>query len=380
MRRIRPARARCLAAALLLLPAACEGGGGPAPVAHPDDLEIRIVEGAGQRAIVRPPGEQPPDSLIVRTPVVVRVSLSQDVEDDDGVTGPVRRARLPAVTLHWRTTEPFCQPLHATTQLAPGSDTAVNHYVRPIRAGICLLVVEATVEGRPFGAPDTAAIHFAAGPVTQVVTYGPVLMEAGTLGLRTYFFEPTLFDAYGNAWIDVEYTYEIEAGAPNFAIRDVREGFVWAPAEGYGSVAATSAPGGRVITEAWAITVLPKKWWRLSWECYAMRRGDGVLVDSVHYRMERASAGYGAPLTALGLTTGFQGTLTRREWVHGQPVRETHDPDGTVSGAQRPGALYWPSGQVSPAVPGGYRGGTLCEPDSGGAAWGRTSPLRVEAL
>ncbi|HEY0020073.1 MAG TPA: hypothetical protein VGC13_27475 [Longimicrobium sp.] len=371
-----------LAAALLLLLAACGDGGGPVPVADPDDLEISILDGGGQRATVRPPGDQPADSLLVRVPVVLRVSVVRDVEGEDGATGPSRRVRLPdGVTVHWRTLEPFCQVVHATTQLAPGTDTTSNQYVRPTRSGICRVEAAATVEGRPIGAPDTAAVHFAAGPPVRAVSREPIVaMTTGTAGEHVFRFMPRVFDVYDNLVEDIEFsfTFAITKGAPNFAIRDVRGGFVWAPEEGYGAVTATYGTVS-ATSEAWALDFLPFKSWRLSWECYGMQRPDGAVVDSVHHQMDPAAAEYGG-LNARGLTTSFRGTVTRREWVRGQPMRETRQLGATVFAGQRPDILTWSPGQVSQAVPTGYRGGTLCEPGPDGAAWTRTSPMRVDRL
>jgi hypothetical protein len=371
-----------LAAALLILLAACGDGGGSAPVADPDDLQIGIVDGGGQRSTVRPPGDQPADSLVVGVPVVLRVSMVQDLEAEDGATGPSRQVRLPdGITVHWRTLEPFCQVVHATTQLAPGTDTTSNQYVRPTRSGICQLEAVATVEGRPFGKPDTAAVNFAAGPPVRGVPREPVVtMTTGTAGVHIFRFMPFLYDVYDNLVEDIEYsfTYAITKGAPNFAMRYVREGFLWAPEEGYGAVTATYGPVS-VTGEAWALDFLPARLWRLSWECYGMQRADGAVVDSVHHRMDGAAAGYGDP-SPRGLTTGFQGTVTSREWVRGQPVRETQRLGATVFAGQLPDVLTWSPGQVSQAVPTGYRGGTLCEPAPDGAAWSRTSPMRVDRL
>jgi hypothetical protein len=382
MHRTRPAGPARIAAALFLLLAACDDGGGPAPVADPDDLQIRIVDGGGQRATVRPPGNQPADSLVVRVPVVLRVSVTQDVEAEDGATGPSRGVRLPdGVTIHWRTLEPFCQVVHATTQLAPGTDTTSNQYVRPTRSGICQLEAVATVEGRPFGKPDTAAVHFAAGPPVRAESREPIVaMATGTGGQHVFRFMPRVFDVYDNLVEDIEYsfTYAITKGAPNFAIRDVREGFVWAPDEGYGAVTATYGTVS-ATTDVWALDFLPFRIWRLSWECYGMQRADGAVVDSVHHQMDRAAAGYGG-VSVRGLTIGFRGTITSREWVRGQPVRETQSLDATVFAGQLPDILTWSPGQVSQAVPTGYRGGTLCEAGPDGAAWSRTSPMRVDRL
>jgi hypothetical protein len=382
VRAARSLHAGRLAAALLFLLAACDGGGGPAPVADPDDLQISILDGGGQRATVRPPGNQPADSLVVRVPVVLRVSVAQDLDAEDGATGPSPRVRLPdGITVHWRTVEPFCQVVHATTQLAPGTDTTSNQYVRPTRSGICRVEVAATVEGRPFGTPDTAAVHFSAGPPVRAVAREPIVpIVTGTAGQHVFRFMPNVFDVYDNLVEDIEFsfTFAVTKGAPNFSIRDVREGFVWAPEEGYGAVTATYGPVS-ATTELWALDFLPSRLWRLSWECYGMQRPDGVVVDSVHHQMDRAAAGYGG-VTARGLTTGFQGTITSREWVRGQPVRETQRLRATVFAAQLPDILTWSPGQVSQAVPEGYRGGTLCEPGPDGAAWTRTSPMRVDRL
>jgi hypothetical protein len=243
-------------------------------------------------------------------------------------------------------------------------------------------VAEATVEGRPIGRPDTAAIHFDAGPAAEVIPLEFAIIEADPTGVPAAVFNPTVYDAYGN-WVDgITYDYVITEGAPNFAIREVPSVTVFALQEGVGAVTATSRPGTSLVpvtatTEIWAINLIPKKRWWLSWECYDMRRADGVVVDSVHVRMDSAQAGYGA-MTPRGLTATFLGTLVRTEWVQGQPVQETQTPDASVNASQRPGSLHWPSGQVAPKTSKGYQGGTLCEPGPGGAAWGRTSPVRVE--
>jgi hypothetical protein len=384
MRRPRFALAGQLAPALLLVLAACDGGDGPGAVANPDNLEIRIVDGRGQRTYVRPPGEQPADSLVVHTPVVLQVSLKREFREGDGITEASGRVPLPPVTVHWRTLDPFCQAVSATTQLAPGSDTTSNQYLRPSLTGICHLVAEATVEGRPIGRPDTAAVHFDAGPAAKVISPEFRIIEVGFTGIEAASFVPIVYDVYGNYVEYIDYEYAITAGAPNFAIRQAATLRVFALQEGVGAVTATSIPGTSLVpvtatTEVWALNILYRKSWRLSWECYAMQRADGVIVDSVHYSMNPASVGYGA-VTPRGFTASFGGTLVRREWVHGQPVRETVEPDESVTAAQRPGTLQWPNGQVAPATPGGYEGGTLCEPGPGGAVWGRTSPVRAEAL
>ncbi|HEY0020070.1 MAG TPA: hypothetical protein VGC13_27460 [Longimicrobium sp.] len=364
---------RVLPACLLLLPLAACDGGGAAPVAHPDDLRMTIVRGGGQRTSVRPFGEQPADSLVVHTPVVVRISLATDLEAEDGVTGPSGGVRLPPVTVHWRTLDPFCQVVEAATQVEPGRDSTVNHYVRPTRSGVCRLVAEATAEGRPLGRPDTAAIHFDPGPPVRMEVMPIRLIEPRGVALSSFF--SALFDAHGNFVDTPGRTYELTGGAPQFYFERHFEEWIHATGEGYGEVTIRhGALSGRV--PVWSMVNLGRWLWRLSWECYGLDRPDGVRVDSVHFSMDTARVSHGA-FSPRGAMLTLSGTLVRREWVRGEPVRETRTLDASVFAARKPRVVEWSPGQPVTETAGGFVGGTLCQPDPGGAAWSRTAPVRL---
>lgn len=373
MHRSRPAGPRRAALVLLLALAACDGGGAADPIAHPDDLQMTIVRGGGQRTSVRPFGEQPADSLVVHTPVVVRISLATDLEEEDGVTGPSGGVRLPPVSVQWRTLDPFCQMVHATTQVEPGSDTTVNHYVRPTRSGICRVVVQAAAEGRPLGRPDTAAVHFDPGPPVRMEVDPIVLMEPK--GVELLSFGSALYDAHGNAVSTPGPTYELSGGAPVFFFQQHFRQWIHATGEGYGEVTIRrGALSGRV--PVWSMLDLSKWLWRLSWECYGLDRPDGTRVDSVHFSMDTAGLFQGS-FTPRGVIMTVSGTLVRREWVRGQPVHETRTLDASVFGARKPKVVEWSPGQPVTDTAGGFVGGTLCQPDPGGAAWSRSAPVRL---
>ncbi|HEY0020069.1 MAG TPA: hypothetical protein VGC13_27455 [Longimicrobium sp.] len=373
MHRSRPAGPRRAALALLLALAACDGRAAD-PLAHPDDLQMTIVRGGGQHASVRPFGEQPADSLVVHTPVVVRIALATDLEAEDGVTGPSGGVRLPPVTVHWRTLDPFCQVVEATTQVEPGSDSTVNRYVRPTRSGVCRLVAEATAEGRPVGRPDTAAIHFNPGPPVRIQAPAAAMIEPFR-GAEINLFPVGLFDAHGNFVRPSRITYELSGGAPQFYVEHAFVDWLRTRGEGIGEVTAT-ADGLSVRVQVWALEVMGRSSWRLSWECYGMDRPDGVRVDSVHLRMDTAQPSYGG-LSPRGVALTLTGTLVRREWVRGEPVRETRTPEAQVFAAKKPGVVEWSATQAAPETAAGYVGGTLCQPDPGGAAWSRTSPAQL---
>jgi hypothetical protein len=374
MHRSLPAGSLFFVAALLLAQAACDGGDGAGRLAAPDELQIRIVEGDGMRTTVRPFGEQPADSLVVRAPVVVRVSVAPDAEEGDGITEPSGDVRLPPVTMHWRTLDPFCQVVSPTTQVAAGNDTSINHYVRPVHDGICHLEVAATVEGRPIGRPDTAAVHVDPGPPVRMVAQRLVGVMP-RIGAPFAEFAPALFDAHDNSVVEAEIAYAVSRGAPNFFIED---GWVRATGEGYGEVTVTvGSLSGK--TEAWGLELLGLDDWRLSWECYDMQRAGGVRVDSVHFSMDRPVVDYGS-FSARGVALGIQGTLVRREWVHGEPVHETQQRGAQVFTSRKPGIIEWSPGQVAQSTPRGFEGGTLCRTGPAGEAWGRTSPVLMLRL
>ncbi len=366
-----------LVLACALLAAACDGGDGADRLADPDELQIRIVDGRGMRATVRPFGEQPADSLYLQAPVVVRVSLAPDAEEGDGITGPSSDVRLPAVTVHWRTLDPFCEVVSPTTRLAPGNDTTINHYVRPVRNGICHLEVAATVDGRPFGRPDTAAVHFDPGPPVRLVAK-PLMVMRPSSGIPTGLFRPNIFDAHDNFIEEAEVAYSVSGGAPDMLITEHGQ-LIRPTGEGYGEVTATVGSLSARIP-VWAVDWLGLYSWRLSWACYDMQRADGARVDSAHFSMERPLVDNGASVSPQGVAMSVVGTLVRREWVRGEPVSETHEPGVQFYAARKPNIIDWSGGQVSQATPHGFEGGTLCGPGPAGEAWGRTSPVLMLRL
>jgi hypothetical protein len=373
MHRSRPAGPRRAALALLLALAACDGRAAD-PLGHPDNLQMAIVRGGGQHATVRPFGEQPADSLIVPTPVVVRISLATDLEEEDGLSGPSGGVRLPPVTVHWRSLDPFCHVVDATTQVEPGSDTTVNRYVRPTRSGTCRVLVQATAEGRPVGRPDTAAIHFNPGPAVTIEA-PPVVSIEPIRGMEMHLFIFGVSDVYGNSVDPSHVTRELTAGAPRFYVEHRFADWLRTTGEGIGEVTIT-ADGLSTRTQVWALEIMGAFSWRLSWECYGMDRPDGVRVDSVHFSMDTVQPTYGS-YSQRGVMLNLTGTLVRREWVRGQPVRETRAPGTQLFAAKKPGVVEWSPTEVAQETPAGYVGGTLCQPDPGGAAWSRTSPARL---
>lgn len=366
MRRTRP---RLLLSFLLpLLAAACDDGGGAAPLAQPHELRLEIVRGKGMRDTVRASSE--PADLLQADSVVVRVFAVLDA--DAGSTGPARDARIPPVEVAWRTLDPWCQPEHTNTPLGRGG-TAANRLRVPTVAGDCRLVAEGVVNGFVFGA-DTAVSGFAPGPLASfavapliaVLIPDPLDIRAVTGNAR---------DEHGNlvsGSLPVKVT--LTSGQPALTADDT---LISASSEAAGTV---TVRGGTASANAdvWALQDLRGDW-RLSWACYDADLAGGAHVDSAHYVMNPAEAAYGGVMSR-GVAVRFVGTLAARTWVRGEPVRETAVPFTLRFALQRVGALEWPSGQTARPTATGYAGGSLCEPAPGGGAWARAAPVRVDPL
>jgi hypothetical protein len=293
-----------------------------------------------------------------------------DEEAGTPITEPAREVRLPAVTLQWRTLQPWCRALVATS--TTGADgTASNQFHRATPALTCQLVADGYVDGQPFDS-DTATIIFRPGPVVTFQT-APVLGHL--LGFSAVFRHVVTAtrDAYGNPVPEFTVTAEMLTGAPPFVIQD---SLVSSPVEAAGTLRLTVGQASRVIP-VWAVQDL-RGTWRLEWACHGLPAAEagGAPTDSVHYRLD-AEARFGG-LTGRGGFTRFEGTLFTREWVRGQPVREAAATDQVRFAAQRPALLEWSPGEVAAAVgPGAFAGGSLCEPLPDGRAWAGFTPARV---
>lgn len=372
MRRMRlPAR---LAAATLLLAACRDGGDGGVITAGPDDLRLEIVAGKGIFSAVRPPGVEDADSQVARQPITVRISLSPDRLEEEGVTptGPRPRVRMPAVEVRWRALQSWCQPVHAATPVPQGADSVSNQVRRPTVTGHCQIVVEGIAEGRVFGT-DTSVIDIGPGPTTVVNTLSRLVWPY-RLRLDPSFAFTLVTDAYGNHDTLPVFTTAITRGAPQFTLTS--EGMIRSSAEGIGEMEIAVGTIKRRV-ELWAIEEMRRPW-RLTWACYGGAGADGTQIDSVHYRFEAVTGRFGVPAGPTIMVT-FEGDRHGTTWTRGQPARQSTLPNTTFQAFQAPGSLEWSPGQVARSVGAGagYLGGTLCEAPPGGGTWARTSPVRV---
>lgn len=370
MRRTRPS-ARLITAALLL--AACRERGEPGTItAGADDLRLEIVAGKGIISDVRPMGVEDADSQVVQQPITVRVSVSPERLEEEGVTttGPTPRVLMPAIELRWRARQSWCRPLSAVTPIAEGTDSASNRIHRPAETGHCQLVVDGVAEGRVFDT-DTAIIDISPGPPAVVQTLARLAWPY-RLRLSPGFAFTLVTDAYGNYDTLPTFTTAITRGAPQFFL--TAEGMIRATGEGVGEMELTVDTIKRRV-ELWAIEEVRRPW-LLTWACYGGAGADGTQIDSVHYRFEAGTGRYGM-VTASGVMVSFEGDRTTTTWTRGQPARQTTLPNTTFQVVQRPGLLEWSPGQVASSTGAGYLGGTLCGNPPGGGSWARTSPVRV---
>ena len=355
----------------LLLVGACDGGGG-GEVAQPHEMRIRIVSGKGMRATVVDSLTQGADAGVVPQPVVAQVYAELDAGGQDA-TGPAPGARLPATTIRWRALEPWCQPLLPTTPVA--GDTASNRYRRATLADLCHLVAEGMVDGRVFDA-DTAAVSFEPGPVARYAHPGiAIFLHEFSPGVLSVIRNPE--DAHGNLVMENfgrALSARLLSGTPGLR---VDSDSMSADGEAEGVMSATLERATHTFP-VWALDRLTRHDWRITWACYGLDLPDGTRADSVHYRLDADVVRYG-PISGPGLSVAFTGTLTRREWMAGQPVRQSTVREASRSAYQRPWALAWSLGGVSESTPTGYAGGSLCEIPAQGA-WERSGPVAAQRV
>lgn len=353
----------------ILLLAACQGDEGPAvPQLH--EMRIAIVQGRGLVDTVRTPGLAEGTEQLVAQPVVARAFAVLDDDAGTPITEPGSEVRLPPVTIQWRTLQPWCKTRVATST-AGADGTASNQFHRPTVSLPCSLVAEGYADGQLFDA-DTATILFRPGPVAAFQT-GPVMAHLLGFGVPFHRAVGTPLDAYGNP-VD-EYTVQAQllTGSPPFVLRDT---LILSPVEAEGTVRLTVGQASRELA-VWALEDLRGDW-RLEWACHGLAAAEpgGARTDSVRYRLD-AEMRIGS-LTGRGVLVRFQGTLFTREWVSGQPVRETTATEQARFAAQRPAVLEWFPGQVAaPAGAGAFAGGSLCEPLPDGRAWAGFTPARL---
>ena len=355
---------------LLLLPVAACDDGESRPLARPDQLKVTIIRGVGMHVPVRDPATPEGDPGLAPEPVIARVAVALDAEEEQelGITGP--GMRVPPVEIRWHTIEShFCKAEHAVTPVQ--GDTAVNHFVRPTRSGVCRLVAEGVIDGRVF-AVDTAVASFHPGPA---VRFRPTPILAIALQVKVPI--PDLLNAPEDAWGNAvtsrpPWTAEVTAGPPAIIRVDT---MLVATREGTGNLRLTVGPDARNIA-LWSLRTLSTHWWTLGWTCYDLQLPGGAHVDSAHFRMDSVRAYYGA-LSARGVNATLEGGMRRRMWVRGEPPRDAVFPVSRHV-AQRPGVVMWDNGQVSAAdgpMALRYDGGNLCEAPPEGGAWARHAPV-----
>ncbi|HEX2209900.1 MAG TPA: hypothetical protein VHG93_19655 [Longimicrobium sp.] len=374
MRRIRRTRPSLLLAIPLLLAACRDAGDTRTLTPGPDDLRLAIVTGKGIVSTVRPVGVQEGDSAVVLQDITVRVTVSPDLLDAEGVTGPGPRVRLPAVEVRWRALEAWCQPVQSATPLPADADSVANRVRRPTVNGSCHLVAEGVAEGRVFDT-DTAVIDFRAGPAVVVQTYTRMAWPFRQR-LHPAFAFIDVLDAYGNHETEPVFTTAISRGAPVMSV--TQDGFIRATAEATGEMEITVGTVKNRV-ELWALEEMRRPW-RITWACYGGAGADGAQIDSVHYRFESATTRYGA-VAAPGIAVTFEGNRFSTTWVQGRAPVEHTLPNTTFHALQRPGLLEWSPGQVALGTGNlTFQGGTLCEAPPGGGAWARTAPVRAVSM
>jgi hypothetical protein len=369
MRRTPRPRSASLVLALLL--AACGDGGEGDTIARPHELRLDVIEGRGMRDTVRGPNES---AESVSRPIVVQVStaLNAAAQVLPGATGPSLAVQIPPVEVRWRTLEPWCQAVHATTTIAAG-DTTSNQLRIPTLADNCHLVAEGVADGIVFDA-DTAVVGFSAGAIVSFAMSARIAFIQ-SLGMDVRGMVSDARDAYGNIVDVIEPTTVITAGAPRFTSTDT---LVRASSEGVGEMRVTVGTATRTAT-LWALRDLRDDW-RLSWACYDAPLPGGAHADSARYTLENAEATYGS-ITGRGWGVQFTGILRTRLWLRGQPVQETALPSTSRFAAQQPGMVEWFPGQTAAWTGAGYAGGSLCESSPvQGAAWTRSAPVLAEKL
>ena len=365
--RIRP---QCALLLSLLALAACDGGENRA-LARADQLDLQIIRGKGMHLPVRDPATPEDDPGRAPQPVIARVSVALDAEEQQelGATGP--SLRVPGVEIRWHVLEPFCSAELAATPVE--GDSAVNYFLRPTRVGVCHLVAEGVVDGRVF-ASDTAVASFDPGPVASFRPLALVpLAVNGRQSVPALVNRPV--DAYGNPIVlPPAYTAVLTSGQPAITLVDT---MLHGWSEGVGNLRMTvGATTGNI--PVWSIRAITTHYWSLSWACYDVALPGGRHADSAHFWMDSAQGSYGS-VSARGIDVGLRGGLHSRTWVRGEPVREALR-GTTLFLSQRPGSITWHNGQVSTtreAFALRYDGGNLCEPPPEGGAWARFAPLQA---
>lgn len=363
---------RLLLLSLLLSLAACEREE-KAMAASVEDLRVQIIRGVGMRTVVRDPGAPATDDQLAPEPVTVRVVVSPDAEGEAAgdVTGPATRWRLPDVEVQWRTLEPWCSALLASTPVR--GDTASNFHRRPTRSGTCHLVAQGVAGGRVFGA-DTAVLGVGPGTIVSFAP-PPVVVWLYTVDQPVPWLIVRPRDAYGNEVLErAEYTATLTGGAPHISIRG--DTLLHADQEAAGSIRMSAGTATRDIV-LWALREPETHWWTLSWRCYDLALPGGGRADSAYFRMDSAVAEKGA-VSNRGANVAFMGGLRRWLWMPGEPVRESAI-EVTRYAALRPQAIIWHNEQTGAGTPHAtrYEGGNLCEPPPEGGTWARFAPAQL---
>jgi hypothetical protein len=367
----RTPRSRSASFVLALLLAACGDGGEGDTIASPHELRLDVISGKGVRDTVRGPSET---AESVSLPIVVQVStaLNAAAQALPGATGPDLAVQIPPVEVRWRTLEPWCQAVHATTTITAG-DTTSNALRIPTVADFCHLVAEGVTNGIVFDA-DTAAVGFSPGPIVSFDMPARVPFIQ-TLGFNVRGVISNARDAHGNLVLRPDPVTVITAGAPVFSVAD---SIVRASGEALGEMRVTAGTASRTAT-LWSLRNMAGSW-HLTWACHDAPLADGAHADSAHYTLAEAETEYGG-ITGRGLGVRFTGVLRTRLWLRGQPVQETAVPRTTRFAAQRVGVLEWFPGEVATPTASGFAGGSLCESSPvQGAAWTRSAPVRAEKL
>ncbi len=370
MRRTCPPVPRRSLVLLLGLLAAC-GEGEPEPIAHPHELRLTIVRGAGMRVPVRPVGMPAGEVSLSAEPVIVEVSslIGASVQARAGATGPALEVRMPPVELRWRALQRWCEPLHATTTLTRG-DTVHNYYRRGTLADGCQMVVEGVSEGYVFDS-DTAFVKFDVGPIVSIYIAPQQRLLMGQHASKDAFVGDAV-DAYGNFEPHPPVTVTLTEGHALFTEADTT---LLATGEGVGVATVTSGAFTKRV-ELWGLPDLRKNPWRLTWGCNDVARPGGARADSIRFVIDSAAALHGGG-NVRGQTHSFRGRAIVREWRPGEPVRVTDLSGFNVVGSMRPMLMEWTPGEASGRTATGYAGGSLC-PQTVMEPAGGFVPVRVE--
>ncbi len=168
-------------AALLLVVAACGGGDGGG-IARPDELDLRIVRGDGQRARVvstasasaarlSVAGQTDPD--VLPEPLVARIVIDGGPSASRGgageITGPTMQTLPAGILVDWSAEPEGCgRPFVNSTP--PVADTVTNFWRKGTRAGVCKMRLRLIAGGQPVTV-DSFTATFDPGPIAPGYTW-----------------------------------------------------------------------------------------------------------------------------------------------------------------------------------------------------------------